>query len=112
MNYSARIQLAALILAGVILSGCQVAETSSVITAPVPETVAAAPAKEPANETIRFLEERIKRDPEDHIAHNKLASEYLQRLRETGDITYLDLAGRSAKASLSVLPAEQNKGGL
>jgi tetratricopeptide (TPR) repeat protein len=61
---------------------------------------------------MRFLEERVKRDPDDFIANNKLAGEYMQRLRETGDITYLDLAARAASASLGTLPAEQNKGGL
>jgi tetratricopeptide (TPR) repeat protein len=78
------------------------------------EPVAAMPpsAVVPLNDTIRFLEERVKRDPDDFIAYNKLASEYLQRLRETGDITYLELASRAAKASLKILPAEQNKGGL
>ena len=65
-----------------------------------------------AHDTIRFLEDRIKRDPDDFMAHNKLASEYLQQLRETGDINYLNLAARAAHASLETLPPEQNKGGL
>jgi tetratricopeptide (TPR) repeat protein len=70
-------------------------------------------AKLPAsNDTIRFLENRVKLDPQDFIALNKLASEYLQQLRETGNITYLELASRAARSSLAVLPAEQNKGGL
>ena len=62
--------------------------------------------------TIRFLEARIQRDPDDFIANNKLASAYQQRLRETGDINYLYLAARAAQASLATLPAEQNNGGL
>jgi tetratricopeptide (TPR) repeat protein len=61
---------------------------------------------------IRFLENRVKLDSEDHIAYNKLAGYYLQRMRETGSITYLDLAAKSATASLAVLPPEQNNGGL
>jgi len=63
-------------------------------------------------QTIRFLEDRVRRDPEDFIAHNKLAGQYLQRVRETGDVTYLDLAAKAAHASLVTLPAEQNTGGL
>jgi tetratricopeptide (TPR) repeat protein len=63
-------------------------------------------------ETIRFLEDRIKRDPEDFIALNKLAGQYLQRIRETGDVTYLDLAAKAAHASLATLPPVQNSGGL
>lgn len=62
--------------------------------------------------TIHFLENRIKRDPEDFIAYNKLAMTYLQRVRETGDVTYLNLAARAAHASLAVLPPEQNTAGL
>ena len=55
---------------------------------------AAAPALPPAaplntddramETAIRFLEERIRRDPDDFAAHNRLASFYLQRARETG----------------------------
>ena len=63
-------------------------------------------------ETIRFLEDRIKKDPEDFIACNKLAQQYLQRLRETGDLTYLNLATKAAHASLATLPPEKNIGGL
>ncbi len=65
-----------------------------------------------ANDTIRFLENRIKQNPEDFIAYNNLASEYLQQMRETGDATYLNLASRAANASLEILPQQQNKGGL
>jgi tetratricopeptide (TPR) repeat protein len=65
-----------------------------------------------ANETIRFLEQRVKQNPEDFIAYNKLTSEYLRQMRETGDTRYLDLASRAANASLEILPLQQNKGGL
>ncbi len=61
---------------------------------------------------IRELEVRVKRDPEDFIAYNKLCGYYLQRLRETGDISYLELATRAARASLDILPVEMNKGAL
>jgi tetratricopeptide (TPR) repeat protein len=76
-----------------------------------PET-AQQPLKKTENKTILFLEERIKRDPEDFIAYNKLASEYLKLMRETGDANYLQLALRAAKTSLEILPAHQNKEGL
>ncbi len=61
---------------------------------------------------IRFLENRVKGDPDDFVAYNKLAADYLQRLRETGSIDYLGLATRAAQASLKAIPAEQNPGGL
>ena len=66
-----------------------------------------------ANEgIIRELEAKVRKDPEDFVAYNKLANYYLQRQRETGDVAYLDLATRAARASLDILPAEQNPAGL
>jgi tetratricopeptide (TPR) repeat protein len=62
--------------------------------------------------SIRFLEARLKKDSEDFVASNKLGGLYLQRLRETGDPTYLTLALKAARESLAALPAEQNTGGL
>ena len=93
------------------------APTSS---APSPdETIAATPAlsASPANAdaseiSIRYLEAQIRRNPDDFIAHNKLASYYLQRARETGEANYIDLAGRAAQSSLDILPAEINTEGL
>jgi tetratricopeptide (TPR) repeat protein len=88
-------------------------------TAPIPEQPpqAVKPAM-PAlvssseNPTIRFLEKRIESDPDDFVAYHKLSTLYLQQLRETGDISYLQLAERAAKASLAIMPEGQNKGGL
>lgn len=62
--------------------------------------------------TIRFLEERVRQDPLDFIAYNKLSGYYLKRLRETGDIKYLELTERAAHASLQGVPGTQNVGGL
>jgi tetratricopeptide (TPR) repeat protein len=99
------------LLAAAFLNGCGRTEAVSETEVSPPEAVRPGrPAEE--NDTIRFLEDRIKRDGDDFVAHNKLAGAYLQRLRETGDIAYLDLAMRAAKASLTILPAEQNKSGL
>lgn len=61
---------------------------------------------------IRFLEQRVKRDPEDFVALNQLADRYLLRLRETGNAEYIALASRAAHASLAVVSAEVNSGGL
>src|SRR5919197_1338619 len=84
--------------------------------APAPRHAAstrAAPEFDDTSENIiRELEDRVRRDPEDFIAYNKLCGYYLQRLRETGDNAYLDLAARAARASLAVLPAQMNTGGL
>ena len=80
---------------------------------PPPPPAAALPTDEELVEgTIRFLEDRVKADPKDFIAYNKLGGYYLLRLRETGDVKYLELAERAARASLKSIPAEQNPGGL
>jgi tetratricopeptide (TPR) repeat protein len=88
-------------------------------TRPATTTVTAPPPAEPlpsdeelTAETIRFLEERVHADPLDFIAYNKLCGYYLQRQRELGDVQYLELALRAARASLKAIPAEQNPGGL
>ncbi|HEV1996014.1 MAG TPA: tetratricopeptide repeat protein [Candidatus Acidoferrum sp.] len=79
---------------------------------PLPPAVLLPSDRAATEQTIRFLENRIQRDPEDFIAFNKLASYYLQRVRETGDLTYLKLASHASRASLATLPAERNIGGL
>ncbi len=61
---------------------------------------------------IRFLEDRVKKDPKDFVALNRLAGYYLQRMRETGYLAYLQLASRATRTSLSVFPAELNVGAL
>src|SRR3989441_1408362 len=92
-----------------IASGCGDRQRSA-------EDVSRGPAVAPAGDVdeaaIRYLERRVKDDPENFVAYNKLAGYYLQRMRENGSITYLDLAGRAARASLAALPAERNTGGL
>jgi len=115
MNSERLLSFTLFVLLLVSLSGCKVSNTKS---APVIEPRAASSQSTASSqlavekETIRFLEDRVKKDPEDFIAHNKLAQQYLQRLRETGDLTYLNLAMKAARTSLATLPPEQNVGGL
>jgi tetratricopeptide (TPR) repeat protein len=79
---------------------------------PLPAAVLLPSDASVVEQSIRFLESRIKRDPDDFIASNKLAGYYLQRVRETGDLTYLTLAAQRAKASLAAIPSERNTAGL
>ncbi len=81
----------------------------SVSVPPAAPTVSDASSNE--NE-IRFFENKIKNDPEDFSANSKLAGLYLQKLRETGDVTLLNLAFRAARASLDSVPDVRNSGGL
>lgn len=85
---------------------------SSSALPPLPPAAPLAPDADASEGAIRFLEDRVKRDPDDFIAYNKLCGYYLQRVRETGDVKYLELAERAAQASLKAIPAEQNTGGL
>ncbi|HEY0459415.1 MAG TPA: tetratricopeptide repeat protein [Pyrinomonadaceae bacterium] len=101
------IKLAAFLFSAISFAACS--KTQATSSAP---DIAPLTKNTATTDTVRFLEDRIRRDPDDFIAHNKLASEYLQKVRETGDVTFLNLALRAARASLSILPAEQNKGGL
>jgi tetratricopeptide (TPR) repeat protein len=73
----------------------------------------ALPSDDAANrQTILFLEEKTKTDPEDFIAQNKLAGYYLQQVRETGDLTYLKLAAHASEISVATLAPEHNLDGL
>ena len=76
------------------------------------EATPAPPAANADEAAIRYLESRVRQDTGNFVAYDKLAGYYLQRMRENGSLTYLDLAERAAHASLAALPAEGNPGGL
>lgn len=61
---------------------------------------------------IRFLEERVRRDPDDITALNQLTGECLQRMRETGDTNWLQKANEAVESSLRALPAKMNAGAV
>ena len=114
MNQEPKSRLLMTLLIGAVsicLSGCGRLSSSAKESAAPPAI--ALPATAAASETaIRFLEDRVHRDPDDFIAYNKLAGYYLQRQRETGSVNYLTLATKAASASLKAMPEEQNVGGL
>lgn len=69
----------------------------------------AAPAGDPAavtNGVIAFWEARLAGDPLDFTAANRLAASYLQRARETGDVSDYSRAEAAVNASLGALPAD------
>ena len=63
-------------------------------------------------EMVRFMLDRVKRDPDDFIVENMLASSMLQKVRETGNADYLERAKRAAELSLASVPVQRNAGGL
>lgn len=62
--------------------------------------------------SIAFFATKLKEDPYNFIAYNKIAGLHLKRLRETGNIEFLTKALDAAKASLKLFPAEMNLEGL
>lgn len=112
MKKNRLIESTILIFVALILNACAQKQKAFSPESPAPIVSERLPKRPAANETVRFLEARVENNSEDFIAYNKLASEYLQQMRETGDATYLNLAARAAQTSLKILPAQENKGGL
>lgn len=92
--------------------GASRARTSRAAVAALPPAAPLAADDTATERSMRFLEDKVRRDPEDFSAHNKLAGYYHQRLRETGDLNYLELTLRAARASLASVPVVRNTGGL
>jgi tetratricopeptide (TPR) repeat protein len=61
---------------------------------------------------LQFLENRVRQDPLDFTAQNRLAGKYLDALRDSGDLAFLDRAAAAARASLASAPEDRNPGGL
>ncbi len=63
---------------------------------------AARPAAHAAktSEIIAFWEDRVRLDPADFTAYNRLAQAYIQRARETGDVSDYSRAAAAVEASL------------
>lgn len=60
----------------------------------------------------RFFEERVKADPQDFLAWNRLGDVYLLRERRSGDMAWLARADEAAGASLRAVASEFNPAGL
>ena len=94
--------LAGLAVAGLLLGGCGRSTEASSGEASQPPAALPPSEAEVNAQTLRFLEDKGRKDPEDFIAQNKLAAYYLQQVRETSDVMYLKLAARAARASFAV----------
>jgi tetratricopeptide (TPR) repeat protein len=96
------------------VSGCEVFRAVQTESADVsiPPAAPILSDKAKGDGEIRFYENKVKNDPEDFSANNKLAGLYLQKLRETGNVQFLDLAFRAARTSLDSVPDVRNSGGL
>ena len=56
------------------------------------------------NGTIAFWEARVHSDPQDFVAYNRLATAYIQRGRQTGDVGDYTRAQAAVDASLASVP--------
>ena len=73
-------------------------------TAPAPTAQVASgapPSVSPSDQRIRFWQAQVARDPEYWASLNGLAAAYAQKARETGEISYYQLAEAALKQSLA-----------
>lgn len=54
------------------------------------------------DQLIRFYQSKLAADPDDYLNYNRLSSAYVQKARETGDISYYELAEKGLKKSLEL----------
>lgn len=101
-----------LILVLTTLNACSSRQSSTLNKPAIPAATPLPDDSVSSEEAIRFLEARIKKDPDDMVTYNILAGRYLQRLRETGSVDYLDLARRAVESSLKILPQDHNLNGF
>jgi tetratricopeptide (TPR) repeat protein len=55
---------------------------------------------------IQTLQDRVKQSPDDYAGYDGLGSAFFQKARETGDITYYDLAEQTLKKALTLAPRD------
>lgn len=58
------------------------------------------------DQLIQFYQGRVERDPDDFFTYNNLGLAYIQKARETGDLSYYDLAEKAFQKSLGLVSAQ------
>ncbi|MDQ2747704.1 MAG: tetratricopeptide repeat protein [Acidobacteriota bacterium] len=106
------ITLVSLLFSGTMLLNACGVQSATTGSATIPPAALIVSDDRTNEKEIRFYENKVKNDAEDYSANNKLAGLYLQKLRETGDVTLLNLAFRAVRASLDSVPDVRNSGGL
>ena len=66
------------------------------------------PHVDQADQRIRFYQAQVARDPDYWTSYNRLAAAYAQKARETGDISYFELAEKSLQQSLKLESVTEN----
>src|SRR2546429_655270 len=57
-----------------------------------------------ADQSIGFAQRQVTRKPCDATAYHRLGDAYIQKARESGDVTYFDLAERALRKALELAP--------
>jgi tetratricopeptide (TPR) repeat protein len=58
------------------------------------------------DEQIQTLQDQVKKVPGDYAAYDRLGSAFFQKARETGDITYYELAEQTLNRALALTPQD------
>lgn len=67
---------------------------------------ASASGKSDTDQKIESLQLKVKAAPGDYVGYDELGSVLLQKARETGDISYYDLAEQTLKKSIELMPRD------
>jgi tetratricopeptide (TPR) repeat protein len=93
-----RLTLALFLCAAFLCTTAAWSQTSGSTTAPAGATE--------TDRQVQALQGRIKKTPGDFSGYDQLGAAYLQKARETGDISYYDLAERTLQKSLDLAPQD------
>ena len=63
----------------------------------------------PTDETVKFFQERISKDPDDFTNYDRLGAAYLQKGRESCDLTYYELAEKSLRKAMEMASKEKEE---
>ena len=69
-------------------------------------TSASAGGKSDTDQKIESLQLKVKTAPSDYAGYDELGSAFFQKARETGDISYYDLAEQTLKKSIELMPRD------
>lgn len=59
------------------------------------------------NQVMQFYQSRATKDPRDPTSYRSLGAAYIQKARETGDVTYYGLAEKALKQALALRPTDR-----
>src|SRR5437763_3553165 len=66
------------------------------------------PPKSATDQLIVFSQAKVTEDPDDYSNYSRLGGAYIQKARESGDLTYYDLAEKALNRALELDPTHQD----